>query len=165
MIVSTPEVVRRAFVDNHYIDPSLFSLLIFDECHHATGNSPYASIMRDVIWPVVKRQRDGSSEAVPRILGLTASFVNGTLNKIEEKRQELEVLLQVKRVGCFEEREECKKAAPVLSHHRMLPCAHRLSFLHLNCPRKAQTNRQYLRQSAGLKIDCPRGSRLLLRTG
>jgi hypothetical protein len=92
VVVATPEILRRAFVDSAFVDASQFSLLILDECHHATGNSAYASIMRDAVWPKV--QSAGSSAVAPRILGLTASFVNGSLTHIEAKRQQLEVLLQ-----------------------------------------------------------------------
>ena len=41
------------------------NLLIFDECHHATGNDPYARIMKEH-YPQCKEK--------PRILGLTASI-------------------------------------------------------------------------------------------
>jgi ERCC4-related helicase len=41
------------------------NLLIFDECHHATGNNQYALIMKD-------HYKECSSR--PRILGLTASI-------------------------------------------------------------------------------------------
>jgi ERCC4-related helicase len=37
IMVGTPEVFRRALVDQRYILSSQFSLVIFDECHNATG--------------------------------------------------------------------------------------------------------------------------------
>eukprot|EP00929_Paragymnodinium_shiwhaense_P065753 TRINITY_DN32946_c1_g1_i4.p1 TRINITY_DN32946_c1_g1~~TRINITY_DN32946_c1_g1_i4.p1 ORF type:complete len:1025 (-),score=291.04 TRINITY_DN32946_c1_g1_i4:393-3467(-) len=86
ILVGTAEVFRRALVDTKFIQLSSFSLLIFDECHNAVGNSPMAAIMRDA----VHRHRGVS----PRILGLTASFVHGSLKGIEKKRQDLEALLQ-----------------------------------------------------------------------
>lgn len=51
------------------------NLLIFDECHHATGDDPYATIMNNY----------DSCVNCPRILGLTASI---SAQKIEPKNLE-----------------------------------------------------------------------------
>jgi endoribonuclease Dicer len=85
VLVGTPEVFRRALFSK-YIDIDIISLLIFDECHNVTGNSPPAAIMRDIIHPI-------DLHLQPRILGLTASFVNGSMKNIEGKRKTLEELM------------------------------------------------------------------------
>lgn len=85
LFVGTPEVFRRAVVDLGCLSLKKFSLLIFDECHNATGGSPMAQICRHGLH----RERGG-----PRILGLTASFVNGAVKNLIEKRHKLEELLQ-----------------------------------------------------------------------
>ena len=36
---------------------------------------------------------------LPRIIGLTASFVNGSLNQIIEKRKKLEILMQANMIS------------------------------------------------------------------
>ncbi|CAJ1352882.1 unnamed protein product [Effrenium voratum] len=90
ILVGTPEVFRRALVEGGFISALDFALLIFDECHNATGNSPMAAIMKDAIWKV------SGQPGCPRILGLTASFVNGSLKNLEQKRQQIEALLQSK---------------------------------------------------------------------
>ena len=90
ILVGTPEVFRRSFIDKAFVDPTLFSLIVFDECHNAAGNAPMASIMRDSVIMVPELIR-------PRILGLTASFVSGSVNSedaILKKRNALETLLQ-----------------------------------------------------------------------
>ncbi|XP_066370004.1 endoribonuclease Dicer homolog 2a-like isoform X3 [Miscanthus floridulus] len=48
-------------------------LLIFDECHHATGNSPYACIFKEFYHPQLKSR---PSDPIPRIFGMTASLIN-----------------------------------------------------------------------------------------
>uniref|UniRef100_A0A7S1AC91 RNA helicase n=1 Tax=Noctiluca scintillans TaxID=2966 RepID=A0A7S1AC91_NOCSC len=85
VLVGTPEVFRRALVDTKFLTLRPFALLIFDECHNATGNSPMASIMRDAVHRYSQPLR---------ILGLTASFVHGSLKDVEKKRRNLEGLLQ-----------------------------------------------------------------------
>jgi ERCC4-related helicase len=84
-------VFRRALVDQAYLTPKSFSLIVFDECHNVTGNSPMAAILQDSVHK--NTYVDGVVE-LPRILGLTASFVNGSLAKIENKRKKLEILMQ-----------------------------------------------------------------------
>lgn len=86
VLVGTAEIFRHAFVDTKALRPEEFSLFIFDECHGAVGNSPMASICRDVLHRC--------TENCPRILGLTASFVHGSLKDIEKKRRDLEGLMQ-----------------------------------------------------------------------
>lgn len=88
ILVGTPEVFRKALVENGYISPLDFSIIIFDECHNATGNSPMAAIMKDAVWKV------SGQPGCPRIVGLTASYVNGSLKNLEQKRGQLETLLQ-----------------------------------------------------------------------
>jgi hypothetical protein len=73
-------------VDLGYLDAGRVSILVLDECHNATGNSPMAAILLDGI-------RQAPPEARPRVVGLTASFVNGALGDVAEKRRRLEGLL------------------------------------------------------------------------
>lgn len=95
VMVGTAEVFRQCLVDWGYFQPSAFSLIIFDECHNATGNSPMAAIMLDSVSRYYASGRDG----LPRVLGLTASFVNGRVGAagssatLERKRVELCKLL------------------------------------------------------------------------
>ena len=87
MLVGTPEVFRRSMVDLGCVGVAQLSLLVLDECHNATGNSPMAAIMRDAVHRAPPAQR-------PRVVGLTASFVNGALaGNVVRKRQALEALL------------------------------------------------------------------------
>ncbi|KAK3288831.1 dicer-like protein, variant 2 [Cymbomonas tetramitiformis] len=91
VLVGTPEVFRRALVNGSFMQVSQFSLLIFDECHNATGNSAMAGIMRDGVWPAWHSKK--VERCRPRVLGLTASFLNGSAEDVEGKRGQLEALL------------------------------------------------------------------------
>ena len=86
VLVGTPEVFRRALVDLGCLPVARLSLLVLDECHNATGNSPMAAIMRDAVHRAPPAERS-------RVVGLTASFVNGRLGDVVGKRQALEALL------------------------------------------------------------------------
>lgn len=86
VLVGTPESFRHAMVDNSCLPVECLSLLVLDECHHATGNSPMAQLLLDAVL----RQKP---ECRPRILGLTASFVNGAMKDPVGRREQLELLL------------------------------------------------------------------------
>jgi endoribonuclease Dicer len=88
MLLGTPALFQAAFVTEKRIHIGRFSLLVFDECHNAVGNSPMAAVLKDAVAPYQASGFDG-----PRILGLTASFVNGSLNNMEKKRRQLEALM------------------------------------------------------------------------
>jgi hypothetical protein len=77
VLLGTPEIFRSSLVDNAHLRVTDVSLCVFDECHHATGNSPMACMLRDALHSgaVPRQQR-------PRIVGLTASFCSGKCDKV-----------------------------------------------------------------------------------
>ena len=89
ILLGTAALFQTAFVSEKRVDICKFSLLVFDECHNAIGNSPMAAVLKDAVAPY---QASGFDDG-PRILGLTASFVNGSLKNIEKKRRLLEALM------------------------------------------------------------------------
>ena len=84
-----------------YIRLPQVNLLIFDECHHARKNDPYKKIMQFFT--------DGSgcsSEVHPKIMGLTASIVNGKVKSSDEINFELRELEHTLRSNCVTSRDE-----------------------------------------------------------
>ena len=88
VLLGTPDIFKHALTTYGYISLDSFSLVVFDEVHNATGNSPMATIMRDTYHPQVLARRQ-----CPRIVGLTASFITGALKNVDKKRQDLETLM------------------------------------------------------------------------
>uniref|UniRef100_A0A8C0V7S5 ribonuclease III n=1 Tax=Cyanistes caeruleus TaxID=156563 RepID=A0A8C0V7S5_CYACU len=78
--------VALTVLKNEYLSLSNINLLVFDECHLAIQDHPYREIM--------KICEDYPS--CPRILGLTASILNGKCDpaELEEKIQKLEKILK-----------------------------------------------------------------------
>ncbi|TRY74454.1 hypothetical protein TCAL_10094 [Tigriopus californicus] len=70
------------------------NLVIFDECHHASKNHPYARILTDL--KEYKKSMRMIGEPVPRVLGLSASIVASHVSEIkfQVKKQELEDLME-----------------------------------------------------------------------
>ncbi|AQK64397.1 dicer-like 105 [Zea mays] len=70
-------------------------LLIFDECHRATGNSPYACILKEFYHPQLNSR---PSDSIPTIFGMTASLIarNLALDKYSEEISEFENLMNAK---------------------------------------------------------------------
>ena len=94
VLLGTPATFYNAMLTQGVLRLSEFSLIVFDECHEATGDSAMAKLMREVYWPKVADGFDGVDEGLPHVLGLTASIVAGKLDKVERKREKLETLLQ-----------------------------------------------------------------------
>mmetsp|Transcript_12026 Transcript_12026/g.22810 ORF Transcript_12026/g.22810 Transcript_12026/m.22810 type:complete len:618 (+) Transcript_12026:207-2060(+) len=88
-LVGTPEVFRKALTVTKYLQPCNLSLVVFDECHNAVGNSPMVSIMRQGLW---------HAPSGPRVLGLTASFAARNLKNptpsLFQQREHLESVFQ-----------------------------------------------------------------------
>ncbi|RWR74360.1 endoribonuclease Dicer 2 isoform X1 [Cinnamomum micranthum f. kanehirae] len=76
VFVMTPQILldnlRHCFFKLEKI-----KLLIFDECHHASGKHPYACIMKEFYH----RQLLANSTQLPRIFGMTASLVKGSVSR------------------------------------------------------------------------------------
>ena len=90
VLLGTAALFQQSLVASKVISVESFSLFVFDECHNAVGNSPMAAVMRDAVAPYI--QRVGHNHG-PRVLGLTASFINGSLKNMEKKRRNLEALM------------------------------------------------------------------------
>lgn len=88
IIILTPQILVNSL--NHRTIPSLsvFTLMIFDECHNTSKLHPYNMIM----FNYLDQKLGGSSEPLPQILGLTASVgVGNARNKTEAMEYILKV--------------------------------------------------------------------------
>ncbi|KAH1033291.1 hypothetical protein J1N35_045465 [Gossypium stocksii] len=65
VLVMTPQILLDV-LRNALLSLEMVSLMIIDECHHATGNHPYAKIMKEFYH---------KSNNKPKIFGMTASPV------------------------------------------------------------------------------------------
>ena len=87
VLVMTAQIFLN-LLSHSYITLSKVNLLIFDECHHAKKNDPYRKIMQCF--------SDCPQRPLPKVMGLTASIVNGKVKpyKLESEIQELERTLR-----------------------------------------------------------------------
>ncbi|KAM8920949.1 endoribonuclease Dicer isoform 1-T1 [Pelodytes ibericus] len=93
-------------LENGIFSLSNINLLVFDECHLAIQDHPYRDIMK-----ICERY-----QACPRILGLTASILNGKCDPgdLEDKIQKLEEILR--------SNAETATDLVVLDRHASQPC-------------------------------------------
>lgn len=105
VMVMTPQVLLQA-LRNAFLILDMVSLMIFDECHHATGNHPYTRIMKEFYH---------RSEHKPNVFGMTASPVirKGVSSDLdcESQLSELENLLDAK-IYTVADREEIEHCVP-----------------------------------------------------
>ncbi|KAG9447410.1 hypothetical protein H6P81_013538 [Aristolochia fimbriata] len=71
VFVMTPAILLRN-LQHSFFKLEMINLLIFDECHHAKGNAPYACIMKEFYHKGLHTH----GAHLPRILGMTASPIN-----------------------------------------------------------------------------------------
>ncbi|KAL8216944.1 hypothetical protein R6Q57_023781 [Mikania cordata] len=65
VMVMTPKIFLDA-LRNAFMNIEMICLLIIDECHYASGNHPYVSIMKEFYFKSVSK---------PKVFGMTASLV------------------------------------------------------------------------------------------
>ena len=86
VLVMTAQILLN-LLSHSYITLSKVNLLIFDECHHAKKKGPYRQIMQCF--------SDCPQHPLPKVMGLTASIVNG---KVKPYKLESEIQNNAKQV-------------------------------------------------------------------
>ncbi|OMO99607.1 hypothetical protein CCACVL1_03710 [Corchorus capsularis] len=102
VLVMTPQILLNC-LRHSFFKINLIQVLIFDECHHARGKHPYASIMTEFYHQQLKA---GESN-LPRILGMTASPIKSkganSADNYWQKIHELETIMNSKVYTCDSE--------------------------------------------------------------
>ncbi|NXS21227.1 DDX58 helicase, partial [Mystacornis crossleyi] len=80
IIVLTPQILVNSMEKGILSSLSIFTLMIFDECHNTTGNHPYNVLMTRYL----DQKFDSSANQLPQIVGLTASVGVGNAKSISE---------------------------------------------------------------------------------
>ncbi|KAB2077248.1 hypothetical protein ES319_A06G088000v1 [Gossypium barbadense] len=105
VLVMTPQILLDA-LRKAFLSLDMVSLMIIDECHRATGNHPYAKIMKEFYH---------KSNNKPKIFGMTASPVvsKGVLssNNCDGQMSELECVLD-SLIYTIEDRTEMEACVP-----------------------------------------------------
>uniref|UniRef100_A0ABM5FRV1 RNA helicase n=1 Tax=Pogona vitticeps TaxID=103695 RepID=A0ABM5FRV1_9SAUR len=78
--IMTPQILVNCLNDKTLSSLSLFTLMIFDECHNTTGNHPYNVLMSKYLD--IKFEQPETP--LPQIVGLTASLGVGNAKNLEE---------------------------------------------------------------------------------
>ncbi|KAJ0848787.1 putative ribonuclease III [Helianthus annuus] len=113
IMVMTPTILLNA-LRNGFIKFEMICLLIIDECHHASGNHPYASIMKEFYLKSVNK---------PKVFGMTAFLVNkkgaSSTGNCEARITMLENILD-SRVYTIQNRTDLQDVTPTASANKSL---------------------------------------------
>ncbi|KAH8316364.1 hypothetical protein KR067_005872 [Drosophila pandora] len=82
VMVGTAQVMLDVFTQRH-MELKSVSIVIIDECHHGTGHHPFHEFMRLFLY--------GTSNALPRVVGLTGVLIKGNeVNNVAKRLKDLE---------------------------------------------------------------------------
>ncbi|XP_077004089.1 antiviral innate immune response receptor RIG-I isoform X2 [Tamandua tetradactyla] len=88
IIILTPQILVNSLKNGIIPSLSVFTLMIFDECHNTSKQHPYNMIM----FKFLDQKLGGSSGSLPQIIGLTASVGIGNAN---DKREAVEYICKL----------------------------------------------------------------------
>jgi len=77
VLVMTPQIMQNAMIERDVTSLSLFTLLIFDECHHTNKNHPYNGIMGHYIDEKFKAEKTAAraKAELPQVVSLIMYLV------------------------------------------------------------------------------------------
>ncbi|NWW04169.1 DDX58 helicase, partial [Oreocharis arfaki] len=85
IIVLTPQILVNSMEKGILSSLSIFTLMIFDECHNTTGNHPYNVLMTRYL----DQKFDSPANQLPQIVGLTASVGVGNAKSTNETAEHI----------------------------------------------------------------------------
>ncbi|CAL1526588.1 unnamed protein product [Lymnaea stagnalis] len=88
VIVMTPRILENHFHRNCLPNLGVFSMLIFDECHHTRKGEPYNTLM----YSYLKTKKTNPEIKLPQIVGLTASI---SVEKAVQDEEAVKCILKV----------------------------------------------------------------------
>lgn len=80
IIILTPQILVNSLRNGTVPSLSVFTLMIFDECHNTSKHHPYNMIM----FNYLDQKLGGSSDSLPQVVGLTASVGVGDAKSTSE---------------------------------------------------------------------------------
>ncbi|XP_069864572.1 antiviral innate immune response receptor RIG-I isoform X1 [Dipodomys merriami] len=80
IIILTPQILVNSLKQGSILSVSVFTLMIFDECHNTSKHHPYNMIM----FSYLDQKLGGPSDPLPQVVGLTASVGVGDATTVEE---------------------------------------------------------------------------------
>lgn len=85
IIILTPQILVNNLNSRAIPSLSVFTLMIFDECHNTSKNHPYNQIM----FRYLDHKLGESTDPLPQVVGLTASVGVGDAKTVEEAMQHI----------------------------------------------------------------------------
>lgn len=72
VLVMTPQIMQNSLLEYDVQSLGLFTLLIFDECHHTNKNHPYNGIMGHYIDEKLEAEKMNETALLPQVFSFVA---------------------------------------------------------------------------------------------